>query len=121
MAPSCKAKSDVSPPDLITQEAQSQTSQDLDTSAMQGLLEKHKKSVKAHTIRGKLEVAVQRDEEQFRTRRLPQVERLCELVQKKRKLEDTILSSKAELDNVIENAVKHLQMAIEKRTEDLQT
>nr|OQO22455.1 hypothetical protein B0A51_14599 [Rachicladosporium sp. CCFEE 5018] len=93
MAPPRKTNSDVSPPDPITQEAQSQTSQDLDTSAMQGLLEKHKKSVK----------------------------RLCELVQKERKLENTILSSKAELDNVIENAVKHLQMAIEERTEDLQT
>ncbi|OQO09082.1 hypothetical protein B0A48_05973 [Cryoendolithus antarcticus] len=114
MAPSRKANSDVSPPNLITQEAQSQTSQDLDTSAMQGLLEKHKKSVKAHTIRGKLEVAVQRDEEQFRARRLPQVERLCELEQKKRQLEEAIISSKTELDTVIETAVKHLQMGIEK-------
>ncbi|OQO07547.1 hypothetical protein B0A48_07244 [Cryoendolithus antarcticus] len=137
MAPARKIDPSVSPPDPITQETQTQTSQDLDMSAMHGLMEKHRKSVKARrrtrenairearqermeSIRQKLEAAVQRDDEQFRARRLPQVRRLCQLVHKKRQLEQAIMTSKTELDNIIEAAVKHLQTGIEKRKEAME-
>ncbi|KAK6431963.1 hypothetical protein LTR95_011871 [Oleoguttula sp. CCFEE 5521] len=128
MATLRKINPSVSPPDAMTQETQSQTSQDLDMSAMQGVKARRRNREdaihQAHEARmdsmwQKLEAAVQRDEEQFHARRLPQVQRLCELVQKKRKLEDAILSSKAELDCVVETAVQNLQIGIEKRTEDL--
>nr|OQO30442.1 hypothetical protein B0A51_03072 [Rachicladosporium sp. CCFEE 5018] len=62
MAPPRKQKPDTSPTDLISQDTQSQTSQDLDISAMQGLMEQHGKDVKAR--RCSRENAIRQDHQQ---------------------------------------------------------